>query len=256
MNSPSSSAVRWIHAGVSLLACFFCALASAASLQISPVSIDIARNANGAAMTLSNPSNMPLYGQLRVFKWDQQQGIDQLSPTQELAASPPIIQIPPGGEQVVRLVRAGGSVEKEACYRILIDEIPDPSSQPRNGVLIRMRYSVPIFVDNGLVQRDRPQLSWTMLRGSDHWRIRVDNSGSLHARLNSVWLIDQKGHRHDIQAGLLGYALPGRHRIWDIDIPAHVDLGNQPVVHATVNSQPSESTARVQIDNTVRPRGQ
>lgn len=230
-------------AGVLAWACG--AVAAAATLQISPVTIEMAPGVKGAAMTLSNAGEHPLYGQLRVFRWDQRDGEDRLSPTQTLVASPPMLQIAPGNQQVVRLVRTADDAAKESSYRILIDEIPDPRTQPRSGIVIRMRYSVPVFLDNGLTARDRPELSWALVCEGRRWRLRVDNSGAFHARLNTVWVTGENGQRLDIESGLLGYVLPGRHRLWDLDLPAHARLGKRAVIHAVVNAGSVEASADV-----------
>lgn len=243
-----SAGRRAARAAIGIVAWAYCALAAAATLQISPVTIEMARGVSGAVMTLSNASDHSLYGQLRVFKWEQRQGEDVLSPTQALVASPPILRIPPGGQQVVRIVRLTDSAAREDSYRILVDEIPDPDTAPRSGIVIRMRYSVPVFVDNGLTVADGPRLSWTLLRGARDWRLRVENTGALHARLSTVWLVDGHGRRHEIEAGLMGYALPGQFRVWKLDIPSTTSLGSHPVIHASVNAKPVEEPVGVQSD--------
>src|SRR5690606_36206169 len=110
-------------------------------LQISPVTIELGPKINAAAVTLSNPGETPIYGQLRVFKWDQKDGEDVLTATTDIAASPPLIEIAPGSDQVVRLVRTErNAVQGEQSSRILIDEIADENaSPPSSGVQIRMR---------------------------------------------------------------------------------------------------------------------
>src|SRR5690606_31082397 len=115
---------RWVSAGVAAVWSMAAGLASAATLQISPVSIELGPDEPGAAVTLRNPGSTPMFGQLRVYAWDQQDGQDVLAPTQSLAASPPLLQVPPGSEQLVRIVRTGAAeAGKESAYRILIDEI-------------------------------------------------------------------------------------------------------------------------------------
>ncbi|WP_459694369.1 fimbrial biogenesis chaperone, partial [Achromobacter xylosoxidans] len=86
---------------------------------------------------LRNPGATPIYGQVRVYAWDQAQGDDVLAPTQEIQASPPIIQVPPNGEQLVRLVRVSKELAPmEQSYRLVIDEIPDPATSRVNGVVL------------------------------------------------------------------------------------------------------------------------
>lgn len=85
--------------------CLTAPLVQAATLQISPVMVDMSADANATGITLKNPGEKPLFGQVRVFRWDQASGEDTLTPTQDLVASPPLIQIAAHADQLVRLVR-------------------------------------------------------------------------------------------------------------------------------------------------------
>ena len=220
--------------------------AGAATLQVSPVTVEIASGQNGAALRLTNPGTTTIYGQVRVYDWDQRDGEDVQTPTTGVVASPPMIQVGPGAEQLIRIVRTAASAgATEQSYRIIIDEIPTEDAARGTGVLIRMRYSVPLFVDNGLTARDAPAIGWTLMRGQRTWQLRADNSGRQRARINSVWIADSHGKRHNIEAGLLGYALGQRFRVWDTGIPLGVDPGSRPIVHAVVNGQATDSPARL-----------
>ena len=67
--------------------------AHAASLQISPVTIEFGADDTASGITLRNPGERPVYGQVRVFLWNQADGQDTLTPTQDLLASPPQLQL-------------------------------------------------------------------------------------------------------------------------------------------------------------------
>lgn len=223
----------WIAAALSAVAGF----ASAATLQISPVSIELGPGEPGAAIILRNPGATPMFGQLRVYAWDQQEGEDVLTPTRELAASPPLLEVAPGSEQLVRIVRTGPKgVAKEAAYRILIDEIRNEQAAPRNGVRILMRYSVPVFVDDGLAASAKPLLIWSLDQKNGRWRLTAENRGARRARISQAWLRDAQGRRHPVAEGLLGYALAGRRHAWQLDIPANVELDAGATIDAYVDS--------------------
>ena len=102
-----------------------------------PVMVDMAPQQGASGITLRNPDAMPVYGQVRVYAWEQRDGDDVLLPTDEIQVSPPIIQVPPRSEQLVRLVRASrepAAIEKS--YRLVIDEI---RIRPRRRGLRRAR---------------------------------------------------------------------------------------------------------------------
>jgi len=151
--------------------------AQAASLQISPVSINLRANQAASGINLQNLGERPVYGQVRVFAWDQRNGEDVLTPTDELVASPPIIEVGAKGSQTIRLVRKGGAAagaapgNPERTYRLLIDEIPREDEQA-SGVAIRLQYSVPVFVAP-VDEAAAPNLAWSVLRKDNAWVLRV-----------------------------------------------------------------------------------
>jgi fimbrial chaperone protein len=219
--------------------------AQAATLQISPVMVDMTADANATGITLKNPGEKPLFGQVRVFRWDQADGEDTLTPTQDLVASPPLIQIAGHADQLVRLVRTNQAPSAaEQGYRVLIDELPEPDTAPTSGVTIRLRYSVPVFVEPA-VDMGQPKLSWHLSRGTQSWMLRVDNTGRKRAQIAAVQLIDNAGNAYPINKGLLGYALAGRERHWPVALPDNVAQNGPLKVRASVNSLPAEAAVKL-----------
>ena len=231
-----------------LLAFLLCAItlgAQAATLQISPVMVDLQSGESATGITLRNPGDRPLYGQVRVYRWDQSNHDETLTPTQELVASPPLIQIAAQADQLVRLVRTTPApVAAEQSYRILIDELPAPDTSATSGVMIRLRYSVPVFVEPaGKIAQ--PVLSWHLGRDGQGWVLRVDNAGQRRAQIAAVQLVDSAGKVYEINKGLLGYALAGRTRQWTVPLPADANMSGAVKVRAAVNSLPAEAAVAV-----------
>ena len=50
-----------------------------------PVTIEFGTDDTATGITLRNPGERPVYGQVRVFRWDQPT-VDTLTPTQDLVA--------------------------------------------------------------------------------------------------------------------------------------------------------------------------
>lgn len=214
--------------------------AQAATLQISPVTIELSPGQNAAALTLSNSGNQPIYGQVRIFRWDQADGQDTLIASQELVASPPLIQIDPRGEQMIRLIKTTQvSSTKEASYRILIDEIPQPETPDSTGVMIRLRYSVPVFVQ-AVGEPGAALVEWQLGRDGEEWVLTATNTGNRYARISRVQLVDGNGRVHGINKGLLGYALAGKERRWKITLPTGTELGGKTRIRAVINALPVE----------------
>ena len=213
------------------------AAAMAANLQISPVLINFAAAQNTAGVSLMNLGDQPLFGQVRVYLWDQQNGEDVLTPTQEVVASPPLVQIAARGSQTIRLVRTGAhDGAAEHTYRVLIDEVARDDGPAVSGVDIRLRYSVPVFIA-GTNPAAQEQLSWVVSRKDGAWMMRVSNAGQKHAQIGTLVLANRAGKEFTISSGLFGYVLPGRNREWRLPVDKDADLGGVLAIKASVNGK-------------------
>jgi fimbrial chaperone protein len=215
-------------------------LAAAANLQISPVSIAFQPAQAAAGINLQNFGDTPLYGQVRVYAWDQKDGVDVLTPTTDVVASPPVIEVAARSTQTIRLVRRGAAdTAVERSYRILIDEIP--RGEGAAGVAIRLQYSVPVFVAPSAAGA-APALSWTLTRDADGAVLRAVNNGTLHAQLGATVLRSAGGQEVEISKGLLGYALAGRTREWKLPKDKVDAAAKGASVATTVNSREQSFT--------------
>ncbi len=218
------------------------AWADAASLQISPVMISLRAGQGATGITMQNMGEAPVYGQVRVYLWEQKNGDDVLTPTQDIVASPPIIQIAPKTSQVIRLVRRSQQPSTaELSYRILIDEIPRDEGAPGSGVDIRLRYSVPMFVLSS-DEHGAPALAWSVYRKDNNWMLRVRNRGTLRAQIGALHLANPAGQQFEIAPGLFGYVLAGQLREWRLPTPGEADLRGKLSVRANINMQPQTAT--------------
>lgn len=211
----------------------FCAYAAvstaayASGLQVTPVSVSIPDRAS--VIWLSNDATTPLRAQVRVFRWTQEDNQDKLEPTQDVLASPPFIEIEPGGRQVVRLVRFSQAVQTltdcETPYRILVDELPTIESGSRTGLDFRLQYSIPVYLTSEGCDDARPKLSWTVTQNGHSARLNVVNLGQTHAQLGSISFVDSQGNQTELNDGLLGYVLPGAQRSFALAVPPSTFAG-------------------------------
>ncbi len=205
-------------AGAALLAS---ASAWASGLQVSPVSISVPATQNAEGLWLSNTGDTPVRAQVRVFRWTQENDADQLAPTKDLLASPPMIELAVGERQLIRAIRLGAPPTDgaEQTYRLIIDELPSEDPK-RKGLQYVLRYSVPVFVQPAGAPASEPQLQWALQREGGKTLLEVANSGGTHAQLADVTYIDPAGQRTTVAPGLLGYALPGARMRWALKVPA------------------------------------
>lgn len=206
----------------------------AGGLQVVPTVIQMPVSSTAAGIWLSNTNTVPITAQVRVFKWSQENGEDLLAPTTQLTISPPLAEIPPGGKQLIRIIRTGAApaTGAEATYRLIVDELPaevpeavqpkDPLSSRRTfGMNFLMRYSVPVFIgdatDDSLKEIGK-QLDWSAQKdaATGQWSLRVTNRSLVRAQLADLSAISGDGQTQPILAGMLGYVLPGTARQWKL----------------------------------------
>ncbi|MGK5076919.1 fimbrial biogenesis chaperone [Janthinobacterium sp. HLX7-2] len=233
--------VRFASLSRPLLALLLClcgaAVVQAANLQISPVTINFRAEQSAAGINLQNLGDQPMYGQVRVFAWDQRNGEEVLAPTQELMASPPIVEIAANSRQTIRLVRAqAGPAAQEKTYRVLIDEVSREDDTGRGGVDIRLRYSVPVFVlPSGAPGKEI--LDWQVFRQDGEWMLRISNSGTFHAQIGAMTLTNRGGKEFVISKGLFGYVLAQRMRVWRLPVAREAELDGALSMTVNVNAK-------------------
>ena len=223
------------------LACLLAAAfdASASGLQIAPTSLTIATGGPAQGLWLTNTGDRELRAQVRAYHWSQSGGKDQLDPTQAIVASPPMLSIPPGGRQLVRVIRTGQDAQAsgEQAFRLLVDELPLGGEDKQSGVQYVLRYSVPVFVGTS----GTPTLQWSGTFGNDGLALDVHNGGSAHAQISGLGLSSAGGAPVDLNAGLLGYVLPGATMHWTLKVPAGTNTANASI-KALINGEPTDQT--------------
>jgi fimbrial chaperone protein len=218
--------------------------ARAASLQVAPVSLEIAAPGATGVITLHNASDRPLAAQARVFRWRQIDGRDELEETEAVVASPPFIELESNQSYSIRIVRTDPSpVSEPENYRLLVDELPNSATQRSGRVNLVLRYSLPVFFtqENG----GDPKLSWSVRKQNGRLLVTLRNDGDRHVRVSALRLKDRSGATVSFGSGLVGYAL-GRSTVqWTsppakaagssfAEISAQSDLGE---IHASASPQ-------------------
>lgn len=217
------------------LACL-CKGAMAASLGIAPVGLDLPAEQKAAKVSLTNKASAALNVQIRVFKWRQVNGKDELLPTQEVVASPPATSIPPGQTYTIRVARLSSApVVAEESYRLLIDEIPQAPDERAvsQGVSMVLRTSLPVFFAPKDVV---PSLDWRVFNEGGQLVVDVANQGKRHVKL--VDLAAKTGNTTiSLGAGLTGYVLAGSTRRFSAPVPANLVGGLTPGQRLTLTGR-------------------
>lgn len=119
------------------------------TLTVSPTSISVPASAQTATIKVRSGNQGTAHGQVRVYRSVNAGQGEQLSPTDAVVASPPAFQLSPNQEATFRLVRqTNAPVQGQECYRVLIDQLPDPN---QSGVAVNftIRHSIPLCFNGG-----------------------------------------------------------------------------------------------------------
>lgn len=216
------------------LALFSDPLCARGQLQAGPILLQMAPGDRAARLHLANTGDQPLAAQVRVFAWHQEEGQDKLEASDVVVASPPIVQLPAGGEQLVRLVRQGeGARGIDDSYRLVIDELPRSAVGEQDRVSVRMRYVLPLFVR--AAEAAPPRLSCS-LQGN---LLDCFNAGGRPAQLGATRLLDDSDLALQLSEGLFGYVLPGSRRVWTLPEGAGSTASGEVRLTTVLNGQPA-----------------
>lgn len=181
-----------------------------AVLSVAPIRVELEGDESGATVRLMNASDHALPVQTRLFAWSQENGEDIYAPSTELVVSPSIVSIPTGETQVVRVLRKGTASPGEKRFRLVIDQLPDPTTMRPGQAQTRIRFTVPVFVD-----RDKAapaQFAWRMTKTG----LELVNSGGLTARILDVKVTAANGRDIPVEDNALRYVMGNSTIAWPV----------------------------------------
>jgi fimbrial chaperone protein len=197
-----------------------------ASLSVAPTRLELGPDDTMAVVTLQNNADTPVTVQVQTFAWPRTPATDDLEPTRELVAVPPVVALPPNGKQLIRVApraRADGAVERS--YRLVITE-----------VRFALRLSLPVFVTP---EGARPQPLWSALADGKELLLELANRGTAHLQLRRI-LLRARGRADPVQViEAPGYVLPGQTQTWPLGDAARAQTTLQ--LQAETNLGPIEA---------------
>ena len=202
----------WRIVGGALLLWALLGPAAAQGLSVSPINVQLTAGQMAAVVNLGNRGDRDISFQIRAYAWRQTETDDPLSPTEELAVSPPLGTIAPGADQVARLVLRHPAQGREATYRILVDELPPPAAA--GNVRVAVRLSIPVFAEPK--ERISPQVRWRVVtQGGQTW-LMAANGGTRHLSVRNIKLRTADGRDLQVETKLPPHILPGGARRWPV----------------------------------------
>nr|MDP8995257.1 fimbria/pilus periplasmic chaperone [Pseudomonadota bacterium] len=170
---------------ITLLAAAAAALAampaSAGSLQIDPIRLEISEGRRTATVRVRNQEQVPVTIRAYPLDWRQQDGEDQYGETAAVIVSPPIFTIAAGGTQLVRVGLRTSPAPR--AYRLIIEEVPQASAA--GGIQVALRLNLPLFAM--MEPGEAAELGWSARRGADgRWTIEAANPGPRYVRADAA----------------------------------------------------------------------
>ncbi|WP_430385448.1 fimbrial biogenesis chaperone [Blastomonas fulva] len=216
--------------------------ASAQSLAILPVTIQMEPGQMATLLTVINQGPVETAVQIRAFSWNQADGTDQLVNSDDIMVSPPLATIQPGGTQIVRLVLRKPVVGREGTYRVLLDQIPPPAEP--GVVRVALRMSLPVFAEPAT--RVAPELKFHIEHDNGQPYLVATNDGGSHEAIRDVVLEAANGANLKVDSAVSPYVLAGAKRRWPI---TRTD-GSSPIagavnLTATTNTTPLKRSVAV-----------
>ena len=215
--------------------------ARAQGLQISPIMVEFLPGQMTTTLLVNNKSPLAASLQLRPFQWTQVGGVDTLTPTAELAVSPPITGIGGGEAQTFRIVLRHEATTREASYRLLLDQLPPPGSAGTVRVVLRL--SIPVFADPD--RRLERSLTWRIVLDQHGASLVAVNGGGGHVRILNPVLTLAGGGRAVVTTGQGPYILPDSTRSWPIRATSPLRSGS--TLHLVATSDGGPIDAMVQV---------
>lgn len=170
--------------------------ALAGMFTVTPVRIYMAPKDRATAITVTNDGDEQLVMQADLYEWKQKpDGQDDLTLTEDLFLSPPIIKLAPNSRQVVRLAMMQAPMQgRELTYRMIVREIPE-ARPPKEGSLVQiaLAFSMPVFITP---PGAKGKLDCTVARAAaDTVKAVCENTGTAHMHPVALILTNSSGDR-------------------------------------------------------------
>ncbi len=195
-------------------------LARAGDWRVSPIRLDLGRDAKSGAVTVANDSDDRLQVQMKAFEWTQDaEGKDRYDETGEILFFPRLMILEGKEERILRAGIRVPAAAKEKTYRLFIEEIPGPRKAEGVNVAVAIRFGVPIFV-KPLKEEVRGEAG-PMSMSAGALLVPVKNTGNVHFVVRSILLRGLNGAGEEVFSRELSgwYLLAGVSRGYETIVP-------------------------------------
>src|SRR5947209_3025932 len=119
-----SSTIRVAEACVAVLVAIFPPPTLCAEYTVSPMRLELSRDARSGVVTLTNTGASPIDFQMTAMEWTQDNdGADHYAETGEIIFFPKILTLAPNEDRVVRVGAKSAPAASERTFRLFIERI-------------------------------------------------------------------------------------------------------------------------------------
>lgn len=189
--------------------------------RVSPIRLDLGRDAKSGVVTIFNEKDDRLQVQMTAMEWTQDaDGKDRYAESGDILFFPRLMIFDKKEEKILRAGIRVPAAAAEKAYRLFIEEIPGPRKQQEGAAIaIAIRFGVPIFV-HPFKEESRGEVGpLTIAEGT--FRVPVKNSGNVHFVIQSILVKGKNGKGQEILSRELSgwYLLAGASRVYTTEIP-------------------------------------
>jgi fimbrial chaperone protein len=215
--------------------------AGASTFNISPIRAELTAAHRTEALTIMNADDSPVVVQIRVVRWSQNGGAEQLEDTRELLATPPVLQIPANGQQIIRVaLRREPDPAQELTYRVIFEEVPQAAPKDFIGLRVALRLSIPVFIAPAHGKASA-ELAWqSRWLANGQVELAATNTGSAHLQITD-FEAQFPGSLMPLRGIASKYVLPGSRMSWTLTPPA--DANRQGAIPIRGHSDQGEFSA-------------
>lgn len=201
---------------------FLPAVVQATSFSVTPTRITLAPGEKTTTVTLVNQDKKPVLLQAETYDWfANDKGDEQLTPSEDLLLTPPIIRIKPGERQVVRLaVLSAPDATRQRTFRLIVREVPpEPIPGQNISLPITLAISLPVFITPPQVS-PKPSCAVSGRTPDSLKKVKVlcSNTGTATIQVRTMQL-KASGKLLAISQSA-GYLLPGSRREFLLEAPS------------------------------------
>lgn len=220
---PQSCLRAWAWVAVGLLVAGTVQGALAGVFSVTPVRIYMTPKDRAVAVTIANEGESPVVLQADLYTWTQSaEGVDELTPSEDLILAPPIVKLGPRAKQVVRLARLQPpDAARQLTYRLILREVPEAGPSRGIEVPVALALSLPVFITPPAA---KPGVACTARRAAPrNIEASCANDGTAYAQVREIVLRQGTETVGRFEGG--SYILPGARKLLTLDAERPVPGG-------------------------------